>query len=179
MFRVKIKLMETRPADVARDAWREIQKAGMVTVAEYWFKEMLPRHFTPQAKYIYNHKPRSKVHIERKKKWATYGNAIMGGVVDNVMTGKMMQALTTRSVIRGFPTRATIYLYGPPYLTIKFNRSTKKRDGSDNKPSQQPDKPREIFTKTPQELVELRQVLRRYISDRLTKYRSSRKTTTI
>lgn len=179
MFRVKTKIMESRPADVARDAWRGICKDSMAHVADYWHQKILPRHFTAQAKYTYQHKPRSNKYRDRKKKLAERGQAVMGGMVDNVLTGNSMRALLKKPVIRTFPTRATLYMSVPFYFDIKFNRSSFTRDGGKNKPSQQPNKPQEITAKTANELAELRKIIGTYVTKRLQNYRGSRKTTTV
>lgn len=179
MFRVKTKIMETRPADVARDAWRGIQRDAMVHVAQHWHKEMLPDHFNVASKHKYNHERRSTEYRKTKVKLAVRGKAIMGGVVDNVLTGQSMRDLMTRSVIRGFPTRATLYMFVPSYFNIKFNRGTVKRDGSRNKPSRQPNKPNEVTSKTANELAELRKVIKAYVVKRLQQHRGRSKTTTV
>lgn len=165
MFRIKSELMETRPLDVARDSWREMQRAGMRAVGEYWFKEMLPRHFTPQAKHIYQHKPRSTKYIDRKRKLAQRGQAILGGMVDNVLTGAVMNSVKNRAVIRGFPTRCTVYMHGPNYLRINFKAK-----------SNQPNKKQEILTTTPKEAEVLKKVLMRVMREQLAKHRKRRKT---
>jgi len=179
MFRVQIKMMESKPADVARDAWRAICRDSMVEVAGYWKREMLPKHFTANAKGTYGHDLRSKKYRDSKKNDATRGKAIMGGVVDNVYTGASMRKMLGRAAIRGFPTRARLYLNVPFYFDIKFNRATVKRDGTSNRPSRQPDKPSEITAKTVTELKELRKVIRAFVTKRLQNYRGARKTTTV
>lgn len=168
MFRVRIRIMETKPADVARDAWRVIQRNGMLAVGNWWFRDVLPRHFTPQARHLYHHKPRSRKYLTTKQRWAANGKAEMGGLVDNVLTGAMRRAIMKRSVIRGFPTRCTIYMYGPHYTGINFRRS-----------SNQPNKPQEIKATTAQELAEGRKVLRSAILDQLKRYRTAPKTTVV
>jgi hypothetical protein len=168
MFRVKIKIMETKPHDVSRDAWRVMQRNGMLAVGQWWFKEILPNHFTPQARHLYGHKPRSKKYRDQKEKLAARGKAIMGGKVDNVLTGAMMRAIMSRSVIRGFPTRATVYMNGPHYTGINFRAS-----------SNQPNKPQEIRATTKQEIQEGKKLLRRFMLDQLKKHRTTPKTTTV
>lgn len=168
MFRIKTKIMETRPFDVARDAWRVMQRTAMTAVGEHWFKEMLPGHFTAQAKFKYQHRPRSRKYIETKKRLATRGKALMGGLVDNVLTGAMKRALESTAVIRGFPTRCTVYLSGPAHLRIRYKPGTN-----------QPNKPAEILYTTPQEAKVLKAVLRKSMVSQLRTRRSARKTTNV
>lgn len=168
MFRVKTKIMETRPFDVTRDAWRQMQRNGMRAVGEYWHREMLPNHFTPQAKYTYQHKPRSAKYIRNKQRLAQRGIVALGGNVDNVFRGDVMKALKTRAVIRGFPTRCTVYMHGPNHLRINFRAK-----------SNQPNKKQELITTTAKEAETLKKVLTRVMRDQLRTHRGRRRTTTV
>jgi hypothetical protein len=181
MFRIKTQIMETRPFDVARDSWRAMQRKAMSAVGEHWFREMLPNHFTPQARHKYDHKPRNNAYLETKKRWAANGKAIMGGLVDNVLTGAMKRALESSAVIRGFPTRCTVYLSGPPHLRIRF-KSAAARSALGLKgmgAGDQPNKPAEILNTTAQEAELLKKVLRKVMRDQLNTYRAGKKTTNI
>lgn len=174
MFRIKTQIMETRPFDVARDAWRQMQRNGMRAVGEHWHSTMLPKHFTPQAKHTYSHEPRSAKYLRNKQRLAQRGIAIMGGTVDNVFRGTMMNAVKNRAVIRGFPTRCTVYMTGPGYMkSTGFSRSKLKQV------SRQPNKIREMLTTTPKEAEELKRILNRTMREQLRQYRGNRRTTTV
>jgi hypothetical protein len=168
MFRIKSTIMESRPFDVLRDDWRVMQRAGMSEVGNHWFKEMLPQHFVAGAERKYNHRPRSAKYLAAKKNMAKRGRVKLGGVVDNVFSGAAMEAIMGRAVIRGFPTRATVYMYGPDYLKINFRRS-----------SNQPNKKREILTTIPSEAEILKGILRKFMESQLETYRGRVKTTTV
>lgn len=174
MFRIKTKIMETRPFDVARDSWRQMQRNGMRAVGDHWHGTMLPKHFTPQAKYTYGHEPRSNKWKNIKLKLAQRGKAIMGGQVDNVLTGAMMAAVKGKSTIRGFPTRCTVYMSGPGYMkSTGFSRKKLRHV------SRQPNKIREMLTTTPKEAEELKRVLVKTMREQLKQYRGQRRTTNV
>lgn len=171
MFRIKTQIMETRPFDILRDDWRQMQRNGMRAVGEYWHDKMLPNHFTTQAKNIYDHEPRSNKWKAIKQNLARRGKAIMGGMVDNVLTGAMMNAVKSRAVIRGFPTRCTVYMSGPGYMkSTGFSRKKLR------KVTRQPNKIREMLTTTPREAEELKRVLNRVMREQLANKRRRRTT---
>lgn len=160
MFRIKTETMETRPFDVARDSWRQMQRNGMRDVGEYWFRNMLPQHFTPQAKQLYEHRPRSRKYQLNKENLAQRGIVKLGGRVDNVFRGYAMQSIKSTAIIRGFPTRCTVFMHGPDYLRMKFKAGTN-----------QPNKTREIVTTTPKESEQLKQILVKSMEKQLRHYR--------
>ena len=173
MFRLKFKLIEQRPIGVVRDKWREICRKAWFLVGDYWFRNMLKNHFTPQAKYTYKHEPRSKKYLDQKRKLAARGKAILGGIVDNVLTGAVMRAVTTNAMIRGFPTRVRVSMYGPDYLkSTGFSRRKLRQV------SRQPNKKRELITTTDAEQKILKRIMREFITQQITKIRQP-KTTTI
>lgn len=167
MFRLKFKLIETRPVGVVRDKWREICRKAFQLVGEYWFRNMLKKHFTPQAKHTYKHKPRSSGYRRNKERLAQRGKVAMGGQVDNVFTGNMMQSLQQTAVIRGFPTRVKVSMFGPKYMRINFRAG-----------SQQPNKKQEVITTTDQEQNILKRIMREYIVKQIREIRA-KKTTNI
>lgn len=165
---LKIKLKENKPPDLARDAWRKACKTAFAAIAWHWFKTMLPRHFTVQARHKYNHRPRSKKWNDRKQALAKRGVAAMGGMIDNVFTGRMMEAVTRQAAVRAFPTRARVSMFGPNYMKINF------RSGSS-----QPNKKKEMVAVTKEELRELLTMFKRVMLDETNKARTSSRTTKI
>ena len=165
MFRLKFKLIEKRPVGVVRDKWREICRKAWYIVGEHWFRNMFRNHFTAQAKYTYKHKPRSRKYLVQKERMAKRGKAAMGGVVDNVLTGEMMQMLTSQAVIRGFPTRVKVTMIGPDHLKIRFKAGTN-----------QPNKKRELVTTTAAEQDILKRLMREFITKQIKAIRDKKVT---
>lgn len=171
MFRIKTQIMETRPFDVARDAWRVMQRRAMSAVGEYWFRNMLKHHFTAQAKYTYKHEPRSTKYKDDKRKLAMRGGAIMGGVVDNVLTGELMRAVMENAIIRGFPSRVRVTMIGPDHLkSTGFSRKKMKQV------ARQPNKKRELVTTTTAEQKILKRIMRDFITKQIKAIRDKRVT---
>ncbi len=132
---------------VSKRAWNPIAKAAHFKQATYWHEKILPRHFKPQAKSKYGHQRRTKRYRKRKLTDAKRGKAILGGVVDNVRTGLLMESLMGLGLVQAFPTRAVLTMFGPSYLMVRL-RSTS-----------QPDKASEILEVIPGEADEMGGVL--------------------
>lgn len=123
-------------------------------MGEYWHSELLPKHFHRDAKTKYGHKPRSTKYLARKKGLAASqrqlkqgGTVQRGGEVDNVFTGFMERMLKGVGVVRAYPTRVSVNMTGPRYVTMRVFQSN------------QPDKFKEISTTTEQERVMLAEVV--------------------
>lgn len=119
-----------------------------------WHAEMLPDHFKKDAQKKYNYQRRTSKYLAwKKKKWASRrplknGQYIEGsGETDNVLTGDMRDLLTRTAVVRGYPTRVTVQMDGPRYITMRVYKSN------------QPKKLEEIQTTTPQERERLAKVM--------------------
>jgi len=167
VFRLKFKLIEKRPVGVVRDKWREICRKAFQLVGEYWFRNMLKNHFTAQAKFTYKHKPRSSKYKTNKARLAQRGKVAMGGVVDNVFSGDTMRQVTGQALIRGFPTRVKVSMFGPNYLRMRFKAG-----------SNQPNKKAELITTTDAEQNILKKIMREYIVQQIKAIRA-KKTTVI
>ena len=163
---LKFKVKENKPPDLARDAWRKACKKAFVAICWHWHKHMLPRHFEPSARHRYNHKPRSRKWNDRKQALAKRGIAAMGGMVDNVFKGHMMEALKRSAVVRGFPTRGRLSMFGPNYMKINFRGS-----------SNQPNKKAEVVKLTKPELQELLRLFKKVMIEETNKARATRTTT--
>lgn len=164
IFRPKI--MQKRPFGVPRDRWRIIKRGGMTEVARTWHSDMLPDHFTTEAKRKYRHRDRSKPYRERKKKLAMRGKVQGGGVIDNVFTGRSRDSLINNvGIIRAFENRVTVKMQGPDYLKFNFRASRN-----------QPNKPREITTVTEAERKQLAKVARDVVIEGIKQTRISKTT---
>ena len=161
---IRPKILQTRPVGVSRDGWRKIRRDAMRAMGEHWFKEMLPQHFDANAKYKYKHRPRSTKYKANKLKLAQRGKVQGGGVTDLVFSGRTRDALLNNiAIIRPFPSRVTVRMQGPPYLTTNFRAK-----------SNQPNKPREITTVTEAERKELARVARDKAVEGIKSFRESK-----
>jgi hypothetical protein len=196
MYLLKANLIGDKPLDVARDAWRIIAREGMKAVAEHWHQHILPKHFTPEARYRYAHQLRGRGYNARKVKKAAAGQPFQSGgqpvigpqPVDNVLTGYLRNQLTSTKAITAYPTRVTLKMFGPRYITMRSFRGDLRRAMREGwtygkgqtfhagMGRQQPDKIAEITKITSAEMAELIGVLEAKVAEQLAKYRLSRGT---
>lgn len=195
MIVLRGKLVENRPIDVVRDAWRTITRAAYRAVGLYWVEKFLPKHFEPGAASRYRYDYRSAAYLMRKH-GTNIGSMRISGIerkdqgshlrkLDDetplVLTGRMKQDVLSQSVVRGFPTRATIYLYGPSYMNVKLGAGYTKRKNNKggtfvDYTRHQPDKAKEMTTVTPPEREELAKVLRQELLAGIAAYRGTKTT---
>lgn len=172
MIVIGFKITESRPQDIPRDAWRHILRTAHRIVGEHWHHDILPDHFTAKARYRYRHKLRTRKYQREKERAGTSGRpyrkgmgaVVMGGQVDNVLTGYMMDQLKSAKAIRAFPTRVTVRMFGPRYITMRPYQSN------------QPDKAKEIVTTTEEQKKTLARLFEQSIVDQLNAYRAPRTT---
>jgi len=194
---LNVKILQTRPLDIPRDVWRNILRRGHQKVGQVWHEEILPEHFTERAKFKYRHQQRRPGYRKRKMAAAAAGRGIsrqnntpviLGGQVDNVATGYMMGELKRQRTVRAFPTRVTITMFGPRYMSMRTFTGDAKRAiaegwtyGKGKKFSRwsgnQPDKRKEITTTTIEERKRLSQVLVDSVTEDLAAYRAPTTTT--
>jgi hypothetical protein len=164
---LRAKVLQKRPVGIARDPWRKIARESMGEVGHYWFQNFFPEHFKEGAKYKYRHRPRQTAYKRNKVKLAQRGKVLMGGTVDNVFSGRTMQALLGNiAIVRPFPSRVTVYMRGPRYLATRFRTA-----------SNQPNKPKELTTVTRDEQRVLNRVARDAVAQRIRDYREQKITT--
>src|SRR5688572_29257737 len=142
MIRLRITIVEQKPDDVPRQAWRAACKKGFEHICTLWLRMFFPKHFELSARSKYRHKLRSTAWIKKKKNIAERRGYPFGGSRDNVFSGKMMRDLLgSPAVVRGFPTRGRITLTGPDHMRINFRAS-----------SNQPNKKAELTAITREEM---------------------------
>lgn len=152
----------TRPPDVSIHAWRRISRAAHAAAGALWHSEMLPRHFEPIARQRYQYQPRTKGYLRRKAAAFRKGKAKAGADTPLVFTGLLRESLMRLGTVRAFPTRASVRMAGPRYITMRpFN-------------SNQPDKAAEVTRVTRQERTELAKVLKREVVQGLAEYRQNK-----
>ena len=166
MIRIQTKLLEERPPEATIREWRTIGRESHAEMGAYWHKHFLPLHFEMGAnvRQKYKHKPRSGAYLKQKRRLAERGKVKKAGLVDNVFSGDMETLLKTLATIRGFPSRVTITMYGPRYITMRPHESN------------QPDKAAEITTVTAAEQKKLASVLGKAVTVRLRKLKKPKTT---
>ena len=162
---------------------REYKKAMLDVhdaIGKKWHADMLPRHFYRGARQQYGHKQRSMAYVEKKKRMAARRQRIKGadgqvgfvqrgGEVDNVFTGNLEKMLKRVSVIRAYPSRVTVNMTGPRYVTMRAFQGNRaeavakgwkygKGKAISATAGQQPDKIKELTATTEQERRELAEI---------------------
>ncbi len=181
MIVLRGKLVENRPLDVVRDAWRTITRAAYRAVGLYWVQHFLPRHFMPGAASKYHYEYRSQAYLMRKhgrpsgasRKDMASNLRQLDDQTPLVLTGRMKQDVLSQNVVRGFPTRATVYLYGPAYMNAKLGAGFASRKDFSRR---QPDKAKEMTTVTSDEREILAQELRKALLAGINAYRGTKVT---
>ena len=121
MFHIEINETQTANYMLPIRAVRRVLKGTWESIGEYWQKKFLPFHFTTQAYQRYGYARRAIATLKKKKKLATKGKVEGGGLLPLVHSGVMRRALTGfRQRMSAYPTRVTIHLVGPSYLTTNY-----------------------------------------------------------
>lgn len=61
-----VRIIETRPADVAIRKWRAIRHEVMRTMGMHWHEHMLPEHFASNAENVYHYNQRTTRYLQAK-----------------------------------------------------------------------------------------------------------------
>lgn len=113
----------TEIGHVPKRQLRDMNREAHLRTAQLWNKRYLPGHFkvTKNQRGKYRHKERSKNYEERKHRIGSKGTRFVRnqGRFDNVYTGHMRKLLNRRHVVKAFPTRATISMPGPRYISMR------------------------------------------------------------
>jgi hypothetical protein len=165
MYVLHCTTIETRPPEVKLREWNNIMKEANAAQGELWHDEMLPDHFTPDAKNRYHHQPRDPRYIKRKIRMSEHGIVKEHGLVDNVFYGHMRKMLREGAIVRPYPTRVTIRMIGPRYVTMRPYKSN------------QPNKAAELTTVTPDEEQRLADKVGHVVHMRLSEIHEPKKTT--
>ena len=96
---------------VSRRALSRMRREAMKRAGAYWQQKMLPKHFQPGAIRTYGMKRRTAAYQKRKK-----AKGIRHAVV---WSGQLKSLMLRRQIVRAFPTRATINIPGPSYLSMR------------------------------------------------------------
>jgi|GEM_PF-1691614 hypothetical protein len=170
---IRIKTTYTQPPDLSKRKWKEAMRAGHWAIARMWHAMMLPLHFRRNAKTRYGHKPRHPKYVRKKKRFGKSSRTfrdgsrvVHGGEVDNAWSGQMERNIREWVTIRAFPSRATAYVRGPRYLSMRpFN-------------SKHPDKAAEITEVTADEQTKLEKEMDRMVNMRFTTWTKTKTVST-
>jgi hypothetical protein len=144
----------------------QIRKVALRDTANFWHEKILPKHFRPEAHYRYSHERRDPGYLRETKQEEGIGK---GKTVDDVLTGQSERWMKVFFNITGSSIRATLTMRPPRYFTNPFIGSSTipvtLPDGTVYmRPvtiSRQPDKPKEITTRHPQDDREMTAYLQR------------------
>lgn len=114
-----ITMIHDQPPEVSARKTKEWQRHAFGVIGEYWFQHYLPDHFATYAAAKYGYQARTRRYLQRKAALAKAGVAKEGGLVDLILTGDMRDVMIRASQIRAFPTRATVVMQAPLYMTFR------------------------------------------------------------
>jgi len=163
---VKVKMTITRPPDVATRKWPKILRGAMERMGWEWWRNYLPGHFRAgtQTKYQYQpRKPKYKKQKVRRSRLRDENQVADGGRTDLVYSGEARRLAKKRPLVRGFPSRARVYLHTPNYITMR------PRGGSNR-----PNMGMEITKATPDEVRALQRVLKQRVEKGVNAIREKR-----
>lgn len=129
--------------DLSGRAIRRVSKESYGDVGEVLHTTILPRHWQVDAAQKYRHQPRTPGTIRRKQRLAertAWFKTVDGQPIDNLHTGKMRSQMLAVGVVRAFPSRVSLRLQAPRYMTMRPYKSG------------QPDKFAEIQRATPDDV---------------------------
>lgn len=171
MIHIKPKL--TAKDFVSEREWNRAKIDCHQAIGKKWHTDMLDKHFHADAPSKYKHAPRSANYLKWKRIKAAKqrrlpggGTVQRGGRIDNVYSGEMEKSLKRVGVIRAYPSRATLTMSGPRYMTMRVFTGDRadavskgwtygKGKKFSQRAGKQPDKVKEITTTTEAERNEL------------------------
>lgn len=168
MFPIQIKVLEKKPPDVTVRAWSSIRRDTMQVLGDYWYANMLPERFKPNAGARFGFRRRTKYYL-RAKQLKTHYNRVrlspMAKTMSLVKSGTLYIAMTARGrVIRAFPSRFTVTMPGLVYTPRK------------NRNPEQPFIQGELTYLLRSEIKVLQKLGKQTALERIEKYRANRST---
>lgn len=121
---VYVRTTETAPPDVAKRRLPAIFKEGNRAAGELWQTKYLPLHFKPFAKSRYGYQQRSTKYLTRKAKRGAVADLVLEGLLKELMTG-------TRHIVRAFPKRFSIQMFGPSYVGMRPKKASRPNMGAE------------------------------------------------
>ena len=123
MIPLRFEITEEPPMNVSGRARKESTRKAHKTVTENWQKRMLPDHFNQNKQGKYRFKRRSPKYLASKRRQAAARRPKVrvrdSGKTLLVFSGLMRRLLKRKQVVRAFPTRGTLTIPGPRYVTLR------------------------------------------------------------
>lgn len=142
---------------LSKRAHNRVMTGVMGDVGAAWKKTMLPRHFRSGAATKYGYQRRTNAWQRRKMRSPVRAS---DAHLPLVYTGTLRRMVKRDANVRAFPTRATVNLPGPKYLTSRPNPTGRGRN--------RPNMGNEITTVTADEVHELDVIAEKSYERRLT-----------
>ena len=150
---IKITTYYEQPPEVTVRTWRELLRESHADIGDHWVRTMLPGHFERGAREKYGYAARSKGYLARKTNVWRKGKAAPP-FLDLVFSGDMRRVMLSVVSVRGFPSRTTITMVAPNYMTFRPKGN-------------QPDKHAEVTRVTPAQERELSELLNERVTEKL------------
>lgn len=140
---------------LSRRKRNNLLREGHREQGQAWLDLFMPLHWRADARDRYRHQARRPSYIRVKRARAGKGIVKRHGLVDNVYSGVMERLLRSSKTVQAYPTRATVKMHGPRYITMRPYKSG------------HPDKGKEISTVLPAERDVLQRVLQEKVNSGL------------
>jgi hypothetical protein len=144
---IRVQMTTDGGAEVSARAHSRAMKSTMEAVGKHWKRHMLGRHFRSGAATKYGYQPRTNAWQRRKLRSSIRAS---DAHLPLIFTGTLKRMVLRSNIIRAYPTRATVELPGPRYLTARPNPTGRGRS--------RPWMAAEITAITPDEIRELDRV---------------------
>jgi hypothetical protein len=141
---VLIRATITHDGELSARAHNRVMKGVMGDVGEHWNKHIKGRHFRSGAATKYGYQPRTSAWVKRKSRSPI---AASDARLPLIFTGTLKRQVLRSKTIKAFPTRATVELQVPSYVTSRPNPTGRGRN--------RPNMGNEITAVTPDEIHEL------------------------
>lgn len=143
----------------------KFRKQAMHDMAEFWHREIFPRHFGNSNRSAYGFAPRTPFYLEVIKRRKGVG---VGRFRDLVLTGQSRRWMQAFVRISGTAQRVSVRMSPPRYFTNPFIGSfTDPRTGRVKHVTRQPDKPDEVTRFNAEDRRDLRQFLARRLQEQI------------
>lgn len=183
MISLAVQIRESKPDHVTIRRWREIWRGIWQQIGDKWKDENLKDHFTEQAAQKYGYQPRTLRYrankVKRFIKGKGFPEARALGPIDLVYSGRMYRTVTKGAVVQTYPSRATIKMPGPEYISgtkdgsagrgMRVNRGgyIDRKTGKMRVANKRPNMGREILKDTPQQVLEIGVEIDRLLTEAL------------
>lgn len=120
MYSIAIGISYEPPISKYARALHKVTKEVQREAAQYWHDRILPEHFRPGAAERYGYAPRvnkGRIFLKRKKRGGTRRLNVMQHL-PLIHTGEAMEGILGPAYIAPYPTRVTIHLAAPSYMSL-------------------------------------------------------------